>query len=587
MKVKYEGKSKRLSDENLSLIFEMQLEPNKNWEKKFHSLDLSRYLFNITKTTRATTKSLNLDVKEGLYGKPVDSKIDWVRSLKHIAQNKINVGASHNTVIRFIKDVKAFHDWIYSCEGSYKPSKQRKNYFLYSQHLASRVIEGEIKEISRYDKLLNISSFIDSFTGLADEKSYCKGVFYELSLRCPKTNVKKYDKQLLVEIKEMASALMQLYSSIDEESIFGQLPIEARINNKKFYINFSAAYSVDKLKKSAKRSRLRFENISGRQFLSPSESLVHDKRWAIVNLKRNAFFMMFIIATGANLSQAISITNQETKTLPSGADQTIFKFKLRAGHEVGVNIYNNFKELFNNYKRWRDSIFVGEYESEWLFPTFDLSGQVAKFPGNNLSRLRKILMDSGVSWHSSRELRRTNINWMYRFLEDSKEAAAMAGHDLATFYRSYMAPNHQRAVMESQQFWTEFDVTKLSVMGGYCDGEPIPIKDISPVLAVPNCTTASGCLVCQHHKDVDSYDYIWSLASFRYLKQLESASSHLSKLSSTLEPADVIINQITSRLETFKVKRPDWVIAAIDRVELFDFHPQWVNAIDMLVGFEV
>lgn len=99
----------------------------------------------------------------------------------------------------------------------------------------------------------------------------------------------------------------------------------------------------------------------------------------------------------------------------------------------------------------------------------------------------------------------------------------------------------------------------------------------------PDCLTPSGCLWCKHLRDVDSFEYVWSLVSFRYLKSFESGRL----TGKDKAPSDLAIDRITEKTNWFRdssEKRANWVVEAEARVEEGDFHPNWAPIIEFLEG---
>lgn len=584
--------SSTLTNDEVAVIEKVKIIPNPEWRSLPASLDLSKLLFKDVPRDKKTIPSVIRDLHLGKYGNIDKSRVDWVLHLKKVTQCKISRGDAITTLNTFLKCCKQFHSWLQDTYKSFAVHQQHSNYIAYSHHLAVRVKNREISDTFRYDALNRIACFIDTCvdaSGLSDKAS---NVHLDLGLKPAKGSGRKYDQQVLSETKIFAQALLDIYCSLSDEAIYGQLPVRIVIakdedDQKILQYNPSPAYPFKELKKAGIFNRKRIESLADRRLHSPSRDLSHDKRWALINIKRNAFLMMFIIASGANFKQLLSLTNSDIKTVPAGADQTIYKFKNRAKHDVKITIYNAFKSIMRDYKSWRDKVFVDELESPWLFPSLNADCSISEVPSTNLSTLRNLILESNIVWQPPRIIRRTSVNWMYRHLNDASLASDIAGHDLETFYSSYHVPNHQRAISEAQSFWANFDPSNLSVVGGHCNGEPIPVTNLDPALAKPNCTLPSACLFCESHRDIDSSDYVWSLVSFRFLKLLEAGNSSLAKDSNSYEPVDLIINRVTEKLEAFKAKRLKWVEEAISRVEDNDYHPNWVHLIDMSNGLGI
>jgi hypothetical protein len=578
-----------LSEQEKELISRVRVKPNKQSASPPLALDLTKLLFNSIPMSKPISHSLIKDIFHGKYGNVDKTKVDWVQRLSIVAQSMVVRGDTVQTTVTFLKCCKNFYAWLRENGKSFELSQQHANYVAFAHHLEVRITNKEISNPFRNDLLVRTAAFVNSCVDSSRISDNDANVYRDLGLKSLKTSSRKYDKQLLTDTQTLAQALLDIYFSLSDEAIFGQLPISIVINKDKstersVTYTSSPAFAYKDLGSHGVYNRKRVESLAGRRLHSPTRVLKHDKRWVLVNLKRNVFFMMFIIASGANVKQIMSITNTDIKTVPSGANQTIFKFKNRAHHEVSINIYNAFKPLLKDYKAWRDKLFAGEFETPWLFPLFNYNCDVEDSSQPSLHSLKRLILKLGVPWQPPKIIRRTAVNWMQRNLGDLKLASDIAGHDIETFFRSYHVPNHQRAVAETQSFWEKFDPLSISVIGGNCSGEPIPIKNISSALAKPDCTIPSGCLFCEKHRDVDTSDYVWSLVSFRFLKLIEAGNSSLARDGTVYEPIDLIVNRITEKLEAFKVNKTKWVNDAIKRVENHDYHPNWVHLIDMTNG---
>lgn len=117
------------------------------------------------------------------------------------------------------------------------------------------------------------------------------------------------------------------------------------------------------------------------------------------------------------------------------------------------------------------------------------------------------------------------------------------------------------------------------------DNSPEPTTDIPPTATQPDCTTPSGCLFCEHQRDIDSLDHVWSLASFRHLKSFELAAlqSQVTKNDLLKHPAEFAIERLTDKLAHIKAsssKREAWVQEALLRIEEGRYHPDWASMIN-------
>jgi hypothetical protein len=108
-------------------------------------------------------------------------------------------------------------------------------------------------------------------------------------------------------------------------------------------------------------------------------------------------------------------------------------------------------------------------------------------------------------------------------------------------------------------------------------------KDASP----PDCVRASGCLWCEHHRDIDSQDHVWALGSFRHLKVIEISNYKGPLEAETRHPAQHAVDRLSEKLRWFKdsnERRRSWVDEAFARIEEENYHPDWTTLIEAAEG---
>ena len=170
----------------------------------------------------------------------------------------------------------------------------------------------------------------------------------------------------------------------------------------------------------------------------------------------------------------------------------------------------------------------------------------------------------------------------------------MSQHHKQVLLGVYEQPSLQRTIGEVARFWLVNDPMLActeplrAVAPGACDGQPLA-SPVKPATAPsPDCTRPSGCLWCEHHRDLDSQDYVWSLACFKHLKVLEM-SKHCfpSKADSREHPAQHAIDKLSEKLAWFKHSNPlrrGWVEEALARVEEGNYHREWAHFIHDMEG---
>ena len=191
-----------------------------------------------------------------------------------------------------------------------------------------------------------------------------------------------------------------------------------------------------------------------------------------------------------------------------------------------------------------------------------------------------------IPWIPPATLRNTRVNWLLRRSGDESQTAEMGQHAVKTLQDRYERPSQHLAATEITNFWNANDPIKRqnlknSLIASQCDATPEATPDKPLSVAEPDCVIPSGCLWCRHLRDVDSFDYVWSLVSFRYLKSLESADV----VSKEKFPSDLVIDRVTEKVRWFQdssEERASWVEEAQSRIEEGDFHPNWAGLIEFL-----
>jgi hypothetical protein len=183
-------------------------------------------------------------------------------------------------------------------------------------------------------------------------------------------------------------------------------------------------------------------------------------------------------------------------------------------------------------------------------------------------------------------LRSTRINWLLRRSGDPSLTAEMAQHTQQTLFRVYERPNHQLAAREISRYHRLNDPS-FSPAPGFCAGpseKPILIADAPDNAPVPDCGNPSGCLFCFFHRDIDSEDYVWSLASYRYCKRLE-LDKYIPNSKSATHPAIAVIDRITAKLQHIEFSseiRKTWINEANNRIREGRYHPFLDGTIQLL-----
>lgn len=308
-------------------------------------------------------------------------------------------------------------------------------------------------------------------------------------------------------------------------------------------------------------------------------------RYPLANLRIEAEHHMFIGQTGMNLAQTHQLKLRHFFYVSHLDSYQVKDRKYRRSGEVLFEIFKEYKPHFERYLAWRRELF---HDSDQLFPL--ISKGRAERAAPQFSRIRKKCKESGIPYVPPSSLRNTRINWFLRHSGDADMTAEMAQHSKETLLKVYERPSLHRAMGEIMRFWAKNDpaiVRTISVAPGECDGQPMPVKSMPKEAPQPDCTQASGCLWCEHYRDIDSQDYCWSLACFRHLKIIEVSKWRALQKSTEIHPAEFAITRISNKLHWFQesnAKRQTWIDEALARVEEGRYHPDWKRLIEDMEG---
>ncbi|SDC49684.1 hypothetical protein [Paraburkholderia lycopersici] len=311
------------------------------------------------------------------------------------------------------------------------------------------------------------------------------------------------------------------------------------------------------------------------------------KRYRLANIRIEAELCMFIGQTGMNLSQAHELTLRHFFYTGHIDSYQVRDHKGRRGGAVLFEIFKEYKPHFERYLEWRRTIFP---HTDRLFPFIRQNGSLAdtKFFG---TLIQIVCKHAKVTYVPPQMLRGTRVNWFLRQTADPEITAEIGQHTTRTLLNAYHRPSLQRALGESTIFWQSVDphsALPQAVGPGDCAGkEPKQSEQHPPGAPKPDCRRASGCLWCLNHRDVDSFDYIWALVTFKHLKTIELGKGAIPKKGDADPPSKAVIDRVDEKLRAFSEsneQRRGWVIEAELRIDEEDFHPSFSDEINESEG---
>jgi hypothetical protein len=294
-------------------------------------------------------------------------------------------------------------------------------------------------------------------------------------------------------------------------------------------------------------------------------------------------FYILLAQSGINLSVASELRRDKMKYRSYGDRWLVKAYKRRRGGEVEFEIFKEYRPYFKKYISFLERMLP---DSDRLFPKLGRRGEELDSSVTLALQLKRLSTEIGIPYVPPNWIRKTRTNWYLRRSADETLTAEQNQHTKEVLREHYEAPSQQRAMGQITRFWNEFDPIKKgevdkSASGGECNGIPEESDDKPASVVSPNCINPTGCLWCKNLKDVDSFDFVWSLMSFRYLKTIEAGSL----LQKETTPADEAINRVTEKLNWFRSsnnERREWVKESEIRIEEEHFHPDWSPIIEFL-----
>ena len=490
----------------------------------------------------------------------VTARIPLVYALHSELNGIVSSGGSPRTLEGGVSRVRAFY--MYSDGLGIDPTKANacSLYCGWVKSLYKSVNSGDAKEDGCYGKASGMATLLGNATGLGRE-------FFVLhaGLTAPskKNAFPQIYKQNLGNAKRFIDDLMDIRNCLGIEAFQRPLPAQLKMSNGQEIMLYSGLTQHEQLLAD------KLANVSLRV------------RYALYNVRVETELMLFISQTSMNLSDAAGLKFQELKFYTVGASFEARTYKGRKQGEVIFTAYGEYKPYFLDFLAFRKALGISEH-TNLLFGKLPQAGRTVSDNPNprSLIRLMKKLERPFVI---AGELRKTRQNWLARKAGDPALAAEIGQHDLETFGRYYERPNHQTATTEWSNYYRSSAKAKRAALVGECTGQPIPVKELPAGFEEPNCVNPNLCIFCISYKGIKTYSYIWSIVSYKVLREREKLVSLRSNADvSGLESAISRLDQIIGAFETAGKKCAGWLAKAAQQTQMGNYHPRWSGFIHLL-----
>lgn len=563
--------------------------PKMTYGKTETPLDLKVLLYQGGAATRRDEVLEKIDA--GKLGNPLPERLELVERLHESINANLVGGGSGFSTTRNVDLVRSMFAWAEQAGQPLTLATVEATYLHWTDALRHRFqVVRDMTERTAYGQGATVAPLIDraldrkvpiiELTGLSrpPQRKTALGV--------------QAEKQNLEHTFAFGHLLQDICDGLTVEVVLkGPLPVRVPLRAGGELVQWSgyarpyerANLKNRKLENSWQRQSAK---LSDQRFAAHQSDGTLRTRYPLANFRIMAELHMFIGQTGMNRAQAHQLKLRHFSYASHLDGYQVRDYKFRRGGEVLFEIFREYKPNFERYLAWRRELFP---DSDLLFPFLRLGGR-ADTQAPDFERLRSACKKIGVPYISPGSLRHTRVNWLLRRSGDPDLTAEMAQHTKETLLGVYERPSLQRAIGETMRFWSKSDpvlARTVPVAPGECDGEPVPAKGMPKDAPQPDCVQASGCLWCEHHRDIDSQDYCWSLACFRHLKVIEVSKWRAPEGSRENHPAEYAVTRISDKLRWFhesNAKRRGWVDEAFALVEEGYYHPDWKRLIQDVEG---
>lgn len=521
-------------------------------------------------------------ILHGDLGEPIVNRVLLVKNIHEYIEGKLAGGGRRGSADTAIRRLREFFAWVDKVGGNVTMESVESMFIEWTDHLLHRQrVVGDISEIHAYQSAVSVAKIFDGVLELRH------GLLIKTRIRKSKRHRNilspNADKQNIEQTFAFGHALLDITEALSVDAIRGPMPVAIVFRTGQIIEEWLKLKPLDSLKtlRETVKPSTRKATLAKRSAWEADNSV--RTRYPLINLRIECEMLIFIAQTGMNLEQAYTLRVSKFRCQSHIDGYLVYRvYKGRRHGEVAFEIFSEYRRMFERYLEWRATIFPGDDEG-LLFPLVT-AGREGKSP--SFSMASRYCRKLGIRFIYSRALRKTRINWMLRRSQDPKITAEMHAHTQEVLIRYYEQPSLQVAMLEISRFHAHTDPAIAPPGPGLCvELAPMIVPGFPAEASEPDCVSPAGCIFCMHHRDIDSEDHVWSLASYRHLKTLELARYRPAKNSRTPHPAMVVIERITGKLKYFEQSsevRRLWVREALARIEEGDYHQRWDGFIQLI-----
>lgn len=536
-------------------------------------------------------KTVFNQIAAGKLGRPLIERMELVKRAHEAMAARLVGGGAKTTALGTLRALREFFAWADVFELVISLEAVEDTYRHWCNFLRNRQRLKDIKNNTACNSGYIVSSILDAVL----ERS--QPLILTTCLRHQKRSARAVgvaaDKQNLSDTFAFGHLCLDVIDSLSLEAVFGCLPVKIRFRDGGVLEQWS------KLRDPASVSALQpgYKDVANvRVVLRLRARWEADRtlrtRYPLVNIRIIAEILVFIAQTGMNLSQAHALRRTQFSYKSTIDGFEVRDYKERRKGEVLFEIFAEYKAIFQAYLAWRDELFG--VTTDRLFPLVRTAGAVLSTPPDFKRFKVDICRPMGIAFIGPQMLRNTRINWLLRQSRNPEQTAEQAQHTKQTLLCLYEKPSLQVAQGEIIQFWQKND-PRLGgnpmpcPAPGACDGVPKSVPDLPREAPKADCTHPAGCLFCEHHRDIDNADYVWSVASMRFMNTviLQRFRPPATGKADAARHVELAVEVLTAKLRWFNdsnAMRKAWVEEATEKLAEGDFHNHWRYLIESAQG---
>lgn len=535
-------------------------------------------------------------INAGELGEPILGRLPAIKCIYYFLCGELESGRSKYTVVKLIRVLRELYRWGDSNNRLLNINSLERDFIDWATHLHHRSQNlKEIKAISVYSSVKRISSLLENaleLYGISSESvSRQPKLFIRTGIPLPQRKKKpigaEEERTLSADLFAFGEFLLDISVALTPAAIRSENSVKILFRNGKSIEEKTIPRSVLRSAWDQDTASSTDDGTQDENGVCRTRPACDQNRYPLVNLRISAELLIFIAQTGMNLSQAAKLRIGRFSYQSHIDGYRVFRvYKNRRAGEVAFTIYREYRPLFENYLAWRRELFpLSQGENDYLFPFWQSSKRVS-LAAPLFASIKRRCKTLGIRYFGPQALRLSRANWLLKKTRDTALVAELGQHSESTLIAAYERPSLRTISLEVSRFHAAATPRLLASGPGACiQSEPTLSAGAPSDAPQPDCISPAGCLFCTHHRDIESADHVWSLASYRHLKSLELAAYGDSHHAGDPHPAAATISVVSLKLNEFTkigAAQTNWVDEAISRVTEGNYHPRWDGFIQLM-----